>query len=683
MIRTEIYIENNQLDLTEDISTEFTYTIDDITDFGSKNTSYSKTIKIGGTATNNRVFGFVFDLGNANFTDNTQPNVNYNFNASKSAQCRIFVDKVQIFKGSLRILEITIENGVITYECSVFGELGGLVSAIGNNRLEDLDFNTYNHTFNATNIQNSWNTINGSGYYYPLIDYGNVSANKVDFNVTAFRPALYVKEYIDKIFAMSGYTFTCDFFNTALFKRLIIPHNQKELSTIQLEQLKLGLVDRYYTGNGTNIFIEFENILLGNFVPNLNKTLYTYTSSTPVTTDIQLTLNGRYVTGANAYLKLYKNSEELGNWYVGDGFTYHYFNASITASNVTFNNGDVLSLQFYLSAGGNYSLSIIDGSVIAKAGSALPVPISYGENVVMSNAIPKGVFQKDFLISICKMFNLYMYDDIYKDKHVVIKPYIDFYSTSVNDAVDFTNKIDRSKTMSIKPMSQLNARYYHYAYKEDSDYYNENYRKRYNQSYGDYIFDSNYEFSKETEDIEIIFASSFLFQQTGTDKKYSAIYKLSNNNTKEDRMDSRIRILQAKKITGVNSWAIKNAQGTADIVTGLTSYGYAGHLDDPNNPTNDINFGAPKEIGITLTTYPTTNLFNAFHSTQIAEITDKNSKLLTCEMYLNQNDIFKLDFSKLIYIDGFLFRLNKVDGYTPIEYKTTKVSLLKVIETEY
>lgn len=210
MISTEIYIEDYKLDLLQDISTEFNYTIDDIVDFGSKNTSFSKTINISGTAINNKIFGFVFDLGNANFTDDTLPNVNYNFNASKSAQCRIFIDKIQVFKGTLRILEIVIDGKTIEYQCSVFGELGGFISSLGNNRLEDLDFSLYNHTYTHENITASWevsgargtsnSTAYGSGYYYPLIDYGNVSTDKLDYNVMTFRPALFVKEYIEKIF---------------------------------------------------------------------------------------------------------------------------------------------------------------------------------------------------------------------------------------------------------------------------------------------------------------------------------------------------------------------------------------------------------------------------------------------------------------------------------------------------
>ena len=89
MIRTEIYIENQRLDLTKDISTEFTYAIDDIKDFASRNTSFSKTIVIPGNDANNKLFGHIFKFGSANAYNQGQPNVGYNFNAAKSASCYI------------------------------------------------------------------------------------------------------------------------------------------------------------------------------------------------------------------------------------------------------------------------------------------------------------------------------------------------------------------------------------------------------------------------------------------------------------------------------------------------------------------------------------------------------------------------------------------------------------------
>ena len=239
MIRTEIYIENELIDLLKDIGTDFTYTIDDVRDFGSRNTSFSRTISIPATARNNKILGFAFDLGMAHEHNMDLPNVASNFTPSQAAKCEVYIDKIQIFKGVIRILEIITNNGTTEYQCAVFGELGGFITELGNKRLEDLDFSEYNHTWNATAITNSWNTINGSGYYYPLIDYGNVSNNKDDFSVYTFRPALYVKEYIEKIFEGTSYTLNCDFFNTDFFKKLIVPNNSQGIQ---------GTNDRFILG---------------------------------------------------------------------------------------------------------------------------------------------------------------------------------------------------------------------------------------------------------------------------------------------------------------------------------------------------------------------------------------------------------------------------------------------------
>jgi hypothetical protein len=87
-----------------------TYAIDDIKDFSSRNTSFSKTIVLPGTDRNNRVFGNIFDTESAMPYDSTLPNVLTNFNAAKSAQCYLFQDNIQVFKGVVRLLEIVIDR---------------------------------------------------------------------------------------------------------------------------------------------------------------------------------------------------------------------------------------------------------------------------------------------------------------------------------------------------------------------------------------------------------------------------------------------------------------------------------------------------------------------------------------------------------------------------------------------
>jgi len=230
-------------------------------------------------------------------------------------------------------------------------------------------------------------------------------------------------------------------------------------------------------------------------------------------------------------------------------------------------------------------------------------------------------------------------------------------------------------------MSEANARYYELKWKQDNDFYNEDYRKKYNEGYGDRIYDNGLEFAKDKETVEVIFAASPLYGTTGEDKVFPAIYKKSNNNTVEDQIEHVVRIMQIKLVTGVASWDIKDGPGN---LGSQTEYLYAGHFDDPDAPNADLNFGATKELYFELVAGNlSNNLFNAYYSPYLSEITDKDSRLLTAQFKLTDLDIYNLDFAKFIYIDGALYRLSKIIDYTPNSNDTTKVELLRVINTVY
>jgi len=711
-MRTEIYIENNRLDLYKDISAEFTYNIDDVKDFSARNTNFSKTIVIPGNATNNKLFGHIFEFGSSNFYNPTNDNVGYNFNAAKSADCVVYVDKIQIFKGVIRLLEIIVDNGSIEYECAVFGELGGFVAALGIKKLEELDFSAYNHVWDKNAITSSWNQASGmtasgisasaitasgvssagSGYYYPLIDYGQISHNnKADYEITAFRPALFVREYIDKIITGAGYTWECNFFNSIFFKNLIIPNNQKKFSQLKVFNLDLNTTGYTFTqADGTDKLVSFgiKNIIQ-DFTANGTNTEFTYTGAA-FTGQIFVNLTGTWSKNSSTpfVLQIRKNGTAVTN------ITWESA-ASTTPSVFTINSGysislatnDILSFNFNQNTATTFSISIGAGSFIARVKPPQPVAVEYQLNDTINinaSSIPRGIFQKDFISSIVKLFNLYITESTEKTNHLKITPYRDYYNYS--NPIDWTSKVDRSKPFRIKPMSELNGRYFEYKYKSDTDFYNESYSKRFAEGYADFIEDTGYEFAQDVQTAEIIFASSPLVEYSGEDKRVTAIYKLTNtqNTQSEDTMDSVIRILQIKKIDGVDNWHIKDTAGGNLSGGHLNSYGYAGHLDHPTQPQIDLNFGAPNEINFTITnTYPSLNMFNVFWSEYVAEITDKDSKLLTCNVRLTDMDIFNLDFSKPIWIDGSLWRLNKIEDYNPMTEDTTKCEFLKVIETTY
>ena len=103
---TRLFIENYELDIQQDFSQQITYSVDDLNNLDSKSTSFTKTIVLPATANNNRLLGNIFEFSNSNFTDDSQSNVLYNFNASKSAKARIEVNGLPVIKGVIRLLEI-------------------------------------------------------------------------------------------------------------------------------------------------------------------------------------------------------------------------------------------------------------------------------------------------------------------------------------------------------------------------------------------------------------------------------------------------------------------------------------------------------------------------------------------------------------------------------------------------
>lgn len=692
---TEVFIENQRLDISEDISSLLTFALDDVRDFSSRQTTFSKTIILPGTARNNMIFANAFEVSLNNNHDDGLPNVGLNFNQSKSAACIIFQDYMQTFKGAIRLLEIILDNGRPEYQVCVSGDITTLNAALSGTFLTDLDFSAYNRNWTVDNIVNSWDNTPGSGLYFPLIDYGTYSVVKHNWNFRAFRPALYVKEYIDKIFSAAGFRYNCALFNTDRFKRLVIPHNQKDLVKLTGNILNaVADVNQHIINHTTGPNAgdaHFGSIIGGLFTSADGKT-FQYVGTDTITPTMNVDLHGVYnmkaivPPGINFEIRI--TIQKNGSTYYFDGFPLSNNSGVDTAYNkswsvpITLAQNDTFSIHFALfnGPGGPADCFLNSGFLQMVTDAVVTSPVDYNEEIDLSFAIPQNIKQVDFLVSIVKLFNLYVYEDKYDNRLINIAPFVDFYPGSV---IDWSRKMNRVEVISIKPMSELNSKLYNFNYASDSDYYNDLYQKRYNQGYGSYIFDTEFEFATETNKLTLIFAPTPLVGYQSDDKVYPTIFKLSG--TTEDRTDSVIRIMQTRKIHGVDSW--KMLRVTEDVSTSLgsfTDYGYAGHYDDPVNPDNDLNFGGLQEIFFRLNqgTLDRTQ-FNMYWSSYMAEITDKDSKLLSAKFKLDPIDILNLDFSKFIYLDGVLWRLNKIADYNASIPSDCTVELLKVINTAY
>jgi hypothetical protein len=308
--------------------------------------------------------------------------------------------------------------------------------------------------------------------------------------------------------------------------------------------------------------------------------------------------------------------------------------------------------------------------------------IREGDLFPMNGVLPK-MKCTEFLTNIIKMFNLYLDVDKSNEKKLFIETRNDFYN---NNVIDWTKKLDTNSQINISPMGALNAKVYAYNYKEDKDFYNQNHISTYDFIYGNRKYQIDNDFVKETYNTDITFSPTILTAK-GFGGEISNMQKDTNNTdkTKVVPFAGNMRILYFNcassffsRWTHTSGGVINN--NTADAHLNRSQfYPYAGHLDKPLAPFHDLNWDFPRGVYFAYDAWTDRNLYNLHYKRMIEEITEKNSKIITCKLHLTAKDINTLDFRNMFLIDGHFLRLNKISDFSvgrnvPVTCEFLKIS---------
>ena len=715
MIRSELYINNIRVELNQEVQASITYQIADIRMPDKRQGSFSKTVSLPGSPTINNLFTSIFDL---NTSVQTSGVINFapDFNPNLKASFVLLVEGIEQFRGYMKLQNITRTQDQlqqVMYEVNLFGDVASIFGVIGDAKLSALDLSAYDHTYNKATQIATWNTanINGAGYCYPMINYGGMGVSSWDVN--DFFPAIYVKTYIDEIFDAAGYSYTSTFFNTPYFKHLIVPFAGEKLTMSAVDT-----ANRKFRANTTAltsgvIMFGYYHTMIYNAetLDPLNQ----YNTTTGEFTAANSGFYQFYASGVTQYISnivLPVANASQSSFIFGAVIVQYRGAASISQSYITnstgaLNNasmpiGTVLKTftyqgftpQLYLLAGDKVVVLIEDpyGSNtpytpgdVSRTVSANSIFLNEitnpvildGSTMPINSTLPIDIKQSDFLMSVIRMFNLFVETDKNDSNNLIIDTYDAFYGTGTTQ--DWSKLLDVSKPVTITPMGALDARRYTLKYTQDTDYWNKFYFEKYSKTYGEYNLDITNDFLKNENKNEVIFAPTPSIGTTAVDRIIPEIYQLDSTGL-QTQMRSKLRILYyvGAKNT-VNGFTYTSA------VTGSSSeiyYPYAGHIDDAITPTADLSFGVPNEIYYVnpygATSYTNNNVFNKYHKIFIDEITDVNSKIVTAFFRLQPLDILAMSFRNKIYIDGQYYRLNKVIDYNPLVEGVTKCELLKI-----
>lgn len=682
----------------------------DIKEPQKKLSDYSKTITIPESDIVNQIFEHAFDV-NVLFQT---------FDPNLKTSYRIIQDGITLIDGYCRLVDIVNTDGKVEYKIQGIGKIGSVFETIKDLYLEDIDFTDLDHTWTESNIVASWTPTLGTAYVYPMIDYGGRTSYD-NWKVEDFKPAIFVREYMNRIFNAQGFTISSAFFDTTLFKSLVVPYAADQPLLInnglKAKQFYVSRVASDYTVQNDGILIfnddnptNYNTALneydistgiftaqeVNNYAWNgvLDMTL-TYTSSNSL--EIARMNSTRLSSDFSCWFEVELIKKTGGTTSVVDNFIFDITDTAKT-TNVTTNFSMDVRLPFSMDTfetevGSEYYLLLVDivtyntnfwqqAPTMAfdlNTTSALTQKIkdtyfTKGDTLIMDSLTPNQVKQSDFVGSIIKRFNLYLDYDAIDANLIYIEPREDYYN---NVKVDVSEKVDRSKELVISPLGALDASTYLFEDKKDSDVKNKLHQDTTEEIYGRYKVDIANDFIKNERKITTIFSPTPLVsEETKNDRVISSIAFEDSNRNKTDAKGN-IRLLYWGGLKATDKvWNLETSS--------KSSYPYAGHLDNPYAPTFDLNWGVPRKLfydfsygGSDVVVYPNANCYNTFWKNYIEEITSKDSKLLTCYVSLRPADYADYNFRQSYYIDGEYWRLIKIVDYSPTSYTSTKCIFLK------
>lgn len=587
----------------------------------------------------------------------------------------------------------------------------------------------------------------GFGYYYGIIDYGFERTLPDAFAVEQLAPQVFCREILDKAFRYCGISWSSNFLDSQRFKKLLLAWEGGDYPTIGAAEaddvstytLELNnespgfIIDATQTSNPSaigntfgvwnpiNVTDDYDCVIVQDTTgqaQNTESLLWVsaseglfdvnYQGNHDVTINFSsasMTALYRPVGTIELYMQVIKNGFVIAEDLV---WTQSFINPGTNttfSSTATFDytrTVDMLindTLQFRLRAVTNQFTAVIllagpvfthflnvqietDGAVsldIVKQQQQL----NAGDTVNIASFLP-SMDCATFFKGIVTAFNLYVKPSASDLTVMEIEPLNDFYNSS-GDAVNWTDKVDRSKSISVVPTVNYASKNYNFRFADDDDYFNVQYFDDTSEQYGSHLITSQNQFSTGDTEFKLPFSQKPIVRIPIDDINFTDLIVPRNFQVKF-KEDGTSEIVQKKgkpflvQLGGLRtgSWIHIDEFGASNSES---SYPYVGHLDDLDAPTFDLNWSVPEYVFYGTTAYTTNNLY-LYHEKFLKEILDRYGKEVKLYVNLNSDDINRLDFRDLILIDSSVYRLQKVIDYDSGKNQSTQVELIRIIEGE-
>ena len=348
--------------------------------------------------------------------------------------------------------------------------------------------------------------------------------------------------------------------------------------------------------------------------------------------------------------------------------------------------------------------------------------VEYGQTYDLKNVIDNESTQLSFVKGVIHAFNLQFTTDV-ESRKVFIEPFNDFFMDE-KDAVDWTSKIDLSKVQEDKWANTDLKREFIFKYKTDS---NDKKVESRGIQYWDGILDEfpYREFLPDSFEVGTqvyenpFFAGSYNsgdgmtsgfgswdvsitpyranlwglcdsgaipngWQSCRPDKGYNFVPRLLNyvkDNCNGGSFGGRyIASVQNFSDTDVEIISTGTTTPTSKYEVLCRACSYDDNTEY-GNAMNPLTYASKNQGSYDCTTgtsygqYPYRGLYQTYYQSMI-EMQKENPRIKIVYLNLNASDLVSLDLRRLVYVEGYYYRINRIIDYKPNSNETTKVELI-------
>ena len=709
----QLYAYNDQnklveLDLYQEEPIKLTLSAESITDIVRIDSSFSRTFRIPATNTNSQFFSWWYEASIVNF------------DVTQRIRAEIHVNGTLYSTGQLR-LQGAYQNNFrdnVDLEVVFLGETKDFSTEVGDGYLNSLDLGDTAHDLTIDNVEDSWldfGDVNllfdGKIRYIPAVrgyvydDSGNIlnsSGGSTDVgefsrgktqsftstgnavNINQFTPTIQIKYLVDKIFALTNYTYsTNSIFNEDWFQYLYTDAINATSPFVegvsQGFEVDLDVIQEY--SSSVEDDVEYTSIV-DNPVNAYSTSTFTFTVPVDGSYTLTSVLNGNHSQepfGGSVVttVRMKVNGSTVDTDSQSDTGANNPFTLNLSHS-ASLTAGDVVKVT--VEGSGGFERGVLISGTFQT--TSAPIAVNF------SNLLKDDIKLIDFFKSVLSKFRCVMVPSKEQDNEFIVKPWNDYIAQG--DEFDWTNKVDGNKDLVMKPVFFNQSANITFTDQEDEDSINKYHQEQFNTIYGTRFYNSGSDLLVDTRTVSTVFAPTPANQIPGDEGGEFITPYLSVWGTEPDQDGDtqRLPLTPQPRLMYWNGFVAAGftwyyTDGT--LLRNESDYPRMTYVDEIPTTSDTLNLNWKKAFSyFELNGGPEGDLgedvFQRYWQDYVDELYSPDSRMLTGYFTIDAEDLRDLTFDDAIFIKDSWWRVQKIYDAPLTDVASVKVDLLKIIQ---